>query len=468
VLINSRPKLRRCGKKNHELEALIPREGEKAPRRWYSVLMIIMCLRLVVQAAIPLRAAPKAVHIVLADRAAVKDKPIPTHTTLKRWLAQVGLHKLQSPKKCADDWALLVDNSIQAGTQKCLVILGCRLSILEGRALTLEDMEVLGVELHSNCDADTVCKALERAQQRVGKVAMVCADDGPDLRRGVALFTAKHNVGRVFDVTHKIGTFLKKELESDREWLAFTVAAALAKKKMQQTEAAHLAPPNQRTKSRFLNIDVLTRWGIDVIAALNNPNHEDKVLLELYCSWVRQHEGLIERLKQFDLISRHAREHIRNQGLCSTSGESLLTLMTLITGPLDFHLAACQYAGQIIDFVSEQALMVPSGQIWIGTSEILESMFGKLKGLERDQSKGGFSSLVLGAVACVGKFDAETVSAAMAAVTTKDVEAWVKKEIGETFFSKRRKALGAARRGRIRKKIIPKQAGISEGEAMGF
>lgn len=193
--------------------------------------MIIICLRLVLQAAILLRAAPKAVHIILSDRSAVKNKPIPTHTTVKRWLAQVGLHKLQSPKEQANDWALLVDNSIQAGTQKCLVILGCRLSSFEGRALTLEDMEVLDIELHNNCDAQIVCEALERAQHRVGKVVMVCADDGPDLRRGVALFTRKHNAGRVFDITHKIGTFLKKELESDPEWLAFTAAAALAKKK---------------------------------------------------------------------------------------------------------------------------------------------------------------------------------------------------------------------------------------------
>ena len=40
---------------------------------------------------------------------------------------------------------------------------------------------------------------------------MVCADDGTDLRKGIDFFCKKHRVGKVFDITHKIGTFLKKK-----------------------------------------------------------------------------------------------------------------------------------------------------------------------------------------------------------------------------------------------------------------
>ena len=122
---------------------------------------------------------------------------------------------------------------------------------------------------------------------------MVCADDGSDLRGGLNLFCNKHHVGRVFDITHKIGTFLKKCLEKDPQWQAFTSRAAEAKRKMQQTQAAHLVPPSQRTKSRFLNIEILTRWGIDVMIALENPNHPDRELLEMHCSWINQYKELL-------------------------------------------------------------------------------------------------------------------------------------------------------------------------------
>jgi hypothetical protein len=46
----------------------------------------------------------------------------------------------------------------------------------------------------------------------------------------------------------------------------------------------------------------------------------------------------------------------------------------------------------------------------VGSSEVIESLFGKLKSLEQDQSKEGFTSLILGDAACVGKADADIVS----------------------------------------------------------
>ncbi len=73
-------------------------------------------------------------------------------------------------------------NSIQIGVHKCLVVLGIRLSKRPERALTFEDMEVLAMEIHEQTDAKVICESLKQAQKRVGQVAMVCADDGPDLR----------------------------------------------------------------------------------------------------------------------------------------------------------------------------------------------------------------------------------------------------------------------------------------------
>ena len=178
-----------------------------------------MCIKLVLQAAISFRAAPKAVHIMFANFDAVKNQPIPTDKTVTRWLTQIGLFKLQHyPREEGTDWALIVDNSIQIGTRKCLVILGTRLSKLQKRALKFEDMDVLAIELHEKTGTDVVCQALEKVQRKVGKVAMVCADDGSDLRGRIALFCKKYGAGRVFDIIHKIGIFLKKHLEDNTEW----------------------------------------------------------------------------------------------------------------------------------------------------------------------------------------------------------------------------------------------------------
>ena len=447
--------------------------GERAPRCWYPILMIVICLKLVLQASVSFRAAPKAVHITFSQFAAVKNQPIPSHKTIGRWLTRVGLYKLNRPKEKANDWALIIDNSVQIGTQKCLVILGVRLSKFQGKALRFEDMEMLVMEFHDRSDAKIVCKALEKAREKVGGVVMACADDGPDLRKGVSLFCEKHQVGRMFDVIHKMGTFLKKILEKDPEWQAFASAAAKAKKKMQQTQAAHLVPPNQRTKSRFLNIEILVHWGVDVTVALEDPKHPDQRLLEQYCSWVRPHAGIITRVKQLDIISQKVRQHIR-KGISSTTGDEVETMLE----SLDLGADACQYAGMLIDFLHEQSKIVPIGQVWIGSSEIIESVFGKLKCLEHDQSKGGFTSLVLGAAACVGGVDVDVVKAAMQQVKTADVAVWTRGQMGITLLSKRKQALGSWRRKkkkrhRLKKKKWPenveqKSTGDPSEKVMGF
>ena len=37
-----------------------------------------------------------------------------------------------------------------------------------------------------------------------------------------------------------------------------------------------ILPPNQRTKSHFLKIEILVRWGVDVTVALEDPKHPDR------------------------------------------------------------------------------------------------------------------------------------------------------------------------------------------------
>ena len=174
---------------------------------------------------------------------------------------------------------------------------------------------------------------------------------------------------------------------------------------------------------------------------LEEMQHPDRQLLEQYCGWIRQHARLITRLKQIDLISKKVREHIR-EGISSATGDEVETMLE----SLDLGMYACEYAGMLIDFLHEQSKVVPVGQVWIGSSEIIESLFGKLKCLEHDQSKGGFTSLVLGAAACVGKVDVDVVKVAMQQVKTADVAAWTKGQIGTTLLSKRRHALGSWRR----------------------
>jgi len=57
---------------------------------------------------------------------------------------------------------------------------------------------------------------------------------------------------------------------------------------------------------------------------------------------------------------------------------------------------------------------------------VLESCFGKFKTLEREQSKGGFTSLLLALAACVSERTHEVVHKALQTSKTADVIGWFK------------------------------------------
>ena len=309
-------------------------------------------------------------------------------------------------------------------------------------------MEPISIEVHKETGSETLLLALERAKNKVGNVLMVCADDGPDLRGGIERFCEKYKIGRTFDIVHKAATYLKKLLNNLDPWVNFTTKASESKKKMQQSEAAHLAPPNQRTKSRFMNIEILVNWAIDALKIAETIGHKDRDLLLQYCPWILETRVFIEFTKELVLITQTARQYIRENGLHSNASQELEELLDTL--PIQ-DMRAAEYAGQLIDFVQEESLKVPKGQVWIGSSEIIESLFGKVKHLEQDQSKGGFTSLILGAAACVGKTDPQIIAEALQTIKIKDVDAWVKKWIGTTLTSKRRMAFGSWRTKRKKK-----------------
>ena len=50
----------------------------------------------------------------------------PTHTTLLNWAHKIGYYQLFKEKERADDWIIIIDESIQIGKDKILMIYGIR------------------------------------------------------------------------------------------------------------------------------------------------------------------------------------------------------------------------------------------------------------------------------------------------------------------------------------------------------
>ena len=97
--------------------------------------------------------------------------------------------------------------------------------------------------------------------------------------------------------------------------------------------------------------------------------------------------------------------------------------------------------GERVAFVSEQEAQAHPNERLLGSSEVIESVLGKMKRLERDQAKNGFTGLLLGLSAIVATTTTTVIQQALETVSTKQVWDWCQKTIGQSVQSKRRQIL---------------------------
>ena len=379
------------------------------------------------------------------------DFPVPHFTTVRLWLLRLGYYKLHRPKEHASDWVWITDHSNQIGQEKCFVILGVRLSQLPPPGpefpLRLSQMEPIELEPVTVSDKEVVFRQWEANVAKTGVPRAIIDDYGGDLAGGVELFRGAHpETIEVYDLSHQAACLLKARLEHDPQWQAFAAMAGQTQCSVQQTEWAFLIPPSQRVKARYMNLGPLIAWGVSTLAILDNPgpevlNYGTRERLEEKLGWLRQFreplQGWSELKQTIDVVL----EFGRTQGLYRGAAKDLRKQLR----KLPLGKTAAQLRDDLIKFVAQQARRLKPGERIAFTSEVIESTFGKYKLVEREQSRGGFTGLLLALAACVAERTQEVVHEALQKTKTIDVITWVQTKLGETVGSKRRIAYQAAK-----------------------
>ena len=366
----------------------------------------------------------------------------PVWSTGRLWLLRIGLAALVGPKIIADDWVWMVDHSIQIGPGKCLVILGLRLSEFPIAApLCHQDMELIDLVPMDSATKQTVALCLEDAVAKTGVPRAILSDHAADLHGAIELFRQQHPAtGELYDIKHKAACLLKALLEGDEPWKRFASLAAQAKCALQQTPAACLVPPSQRSKSRFMNLGELVGWGRQTLALLDDPARWEQLsgsadLVRDKLGWLGEfRESLALWSAYQDQIDR-ALDFVRHRGLYAGAGPDLAAAL-----PPAPEGTAQELREDLIRFVTSESAQARAGEILPGTTEVLESCFGRLKALEDGQSKSGFTGLVLSLGVMVSTRTAETIGAALERCRVRDVLDWCREKLGVSVQALRRRA----------------------------
>jgi len=405
----------------------------------YPLRVIALFLLLVGQRLMTFRGAERGLPLLFAFFHL--SWPSPSRGAGRWWWLRLGYYKLTRTLPRSDDWVWIADHSIQIGPEKCLLILGVRLRDLpsDDRGLTHEQVEPLALYPVRQSNGEIVYPQLKETQQRTGVPTEILTDQGSDLRVGVKQYGIDHPATRsIYDVAHRAALLLKHELQDDALWQSFTHYATQIRTELQQTRLAALIPPNQRSKARYMNLEPLLRWGRQLIAWWEHPEpladyglDPEPMRARLWGlhSWKADlEEG--DALWQLAQTTVH---FVRHQGYYRGAEQVLETQLSLPYGTERTQ----RMRQQLLLGVAHEGQKAHPDERLVGSSEVIESIFGKLKELEGPYAGRGFTGLILSAAALVSTTTEDVIQRALETVPTKQVRQWLAEKLGNSFQTQR-------------------------------
>jgi hypothetical protein len=396
-----------------------------------------LSLKLVLQAGSSLRGAA-AVMTLLVEQGFASFR-VPCFSAIRSWLLRVGHYALTRPLDRTTPWLWLTDHTIQIGTLKILVILGCPMNQVPfgQRALQLSDLQLVALVPMEKSTGALVEAELDRAVQRTGSPCQIVADQGSDLRKGITEFQSWYpRTAYVPDVAHYGATLLEHAWNEQCRWQQFIKELQNTSAKLRQTKSAYLLAPRMRSKARFMNVHVQLRFARSVLQHLDGAAPQAKAVE--YYGWLQDYrQDLAIWVREHGLVQTTI-ELVRVEGLHAQT-QSLLEAAWGEIGAWD---STVRIAERLRGYVANYQPKAKEER-YVASTEILESSFGKLKRIERQQNQDGMTGLVLVLGAMVGSCSDTDLKEALEATPQKKVDNWVDRVLGRSMQWFRRQFFGS-------------------------
>ena len=148
------------------------------------------------------------------------------------------------------------------------------------------------------------------------------------------------------------------------------------------------------------------------------------------------------KVRSYHQLVERAIDWIRRHGYSLTARDELASRLH----PLAVSDEGKQLRDEILEFVENESSQARPDERLPGSTEVLESLFGRFKAMEKQYDKSGFTTLLTAFGALLSETTADIVGQALEWTPTKRVTAWCKTNLGVTFHSKRVDAYQAAKR----------------------
>lgn len=405
----------------------------------YPVFLIQMVLSIKMCTSSSFRAVAKTIAIFnLYLNISVKT---PSYATILIWTKKLGCYQFEKTIEKTNDWILIIDESIQFGHEKLLVIYGIRASTIDfTKALNYKDLTPLTISAKTSWTGILIKEEIDKIKEKTGDILYGAADSGNSICKSFV----QSDICHVNDVTHKIALFLKKMYKDNTSFIEYTKKLAKIRTGLVLSDVAHILPPKQRINSRFMNLEIISNYGSKVLIYLEQEEkkreetkkgeRQTKEYKKL--KWVKVYSDLINELTQVNNTVNQIKTLVKINGL---SEETVCKTKYLLQNITIKNVRTEYLQNELIKYLESTQKSLPEQKQILCTSDIIESSFGKYKNYISDNPMTGITNLALCLSTFTSNLSEDEIKSGLEKITINDLNIWTKKNIGETNMSKRRK-----------------------------
>lgn len=188
-----------------------------------------------------------------------------------------------------------------------------------------------------------------------------------------------------------------------------------------------------------MNVGPLLRFARRVLGLLKRESPNEKAK-QRYGWLLKYAEDLAGWLEQYDVVLKTIKR-VRLHGL----NAGTLVHLEKEWGVLSEGTGTQMVRGHLRAYVSKNVRQAKQGETLAGSSEVLESAFGKLKAKAGESGKGELTAMAMSLGAILGNHDEEEVRQALDAVPQKKAEGLIARLLGPTLCWLRHQLFGTAK-----------------------
>ena len=357
----------------------------------------------------------------------------PSPTTIRNWVIRCGYYALKYTRDLKGDYVVIIDESIQIGKEKLLLMLGVKVDAGQCQCAPLigADVEVLGVEVQNAWTGPLIASFIQRNLSRYpGLRLLYMVSD-----QGTSLLAAMRSLGlpRVSDCTHVMMNAVKNIFEQDEALSKLSASIGQLRRRLMLTHWGCLLPPTLRDKDRFLRIFTIVQWA----GRMNNYWDKLPALARQHIAFYRKAWPLIRRLRQVQELIVIASAILKTAGL---SEYSLQRWQKGVGQYLDTQKVVTKQARAFINIIdsyfARHAELYKGRDQVLCCSDIIESTFSRYK------NKGGMKAIsadVLSIALYNQELTSEFVRSALTSVSCQAVQEWQTQNVCHNRYGLRKR-----------------------------